>query len=234
LDNTTLEEIDRLMQVNLMGELYGVKAVLPHMKRQGYGTIINNASIVAQRALPYLAVYSASKHGVKGFTEALRVELKRDYEDIHVVLVLPSSVNTPLFNHALSKLGVKPRPISRTYEPEIAARAIVNAAVHPQRDLYIGGAGWLFTILQHLSPGLLDRYMLMGERMFKQQQSDQPDNGRTNLFEPFSGPGRVRGDFGKKASSLSVFTRFFERMPGRVLVPVVAAAMGLVMYLTRR
>lgn len=234
VDNTTIEEINRLIQVNLLGEIYGVKAVLPHMKRQGYGTIINNASALGQRAVPYQAAYSASKHGVKGFTESLRVELKRDYKAIHVVLVLPSSVNTPLFNHALSKLGVKPQPISRIYEPEIAARAIVNAALHPQRDLYIGGAGWFFTILQHLAPGLIDRYMLMGNRMFKQQQSRDPDNGRTNLFTPFNEPGRVHGDFGEKARSISVFTRFFERIPRRAFVPVAAAVTGLLMYVTRR
>src|SRR6478735_4993432 len=103
VEEMEIEEIERIMRVNLLGQIYGMKAALPHLKRQHAGTIINVASALAERSVPLQATYCATKHGIKGFTEALRLELKNEQSGIAVVLVLPSSINTPLFEHARSK-----------------------------------------------------------------------------------------------------------------------------------
>ena len=78
VEQMTIEEIERIIQVNLLGMIYGVKAALPHLKRQRQGTIVNVSSVVGERAVPLQSVYVATKHGIKGFTESLRLELEHE------------------------------------------------------------------------------------------------------------------------------------------------------------
>lgn len=227
------EELDRIIEVNLMGEIFGCKAALEHMKAHGTGTIINVGSALSERAVPLQAAYCASKHGIKGFTEALRVELHADHPGINVVLVEPSSINTPLFTHARSKIGVKPMPIPPIYEPRVVAEAIVHAAEHPVRDVVVGGSGKFFTVVQRISPALLDRYMWQGRRMFKSQRTDQPDERRDNFDAPMPGPGSVTGEFGQDSRATSVYTRAVELHPERKILLTLGALAASVVLLRR-
>jgi len=211
-ENTTVEEAHQVMHTNFMGMVHGVSAALPYMKRQGRGTIINVGSVESQRSLPLQSVYAASKHAVKGYTEALRLEQEAANSGIHVTLIMPAGINTPLFNHARSKLGVKPMPMPPVYTPELAASAIVNAAQSPQRDIYVGGAGFLFWLLQRLSPRLLDKMMITNKAMFRLQMTNEPDDGQDNLFQPVNGTGRVHGDF-QKLTKPSLYTPLLELTP---------------------
>lgn len=206
VDQMTIEEFDRVIRVNLLGTIYGAKAALEHMKRQDSGTIINVASIVAERAVPLLAAYCASKYGIKGFTQSLRLELEREKSRIKVSLILPASVNTPLFNHARSKIRVKPMPLPPVYDPRVVADAIVHAAEHPRPRIVVGGGGRFLGVVERLSPRLADRYMLQGDRAARRQMTDQPENSRDNLFEPLEESGAVRGDFGRKAKGKGWYT----------------------------
>src|SRR5947207_966811 len=196
VEQTEVDEIQRIVQVNLMGQVHGMKAALAQMREQGQGTIINVASALAERAVPLQAAYCATKHGVKGFTEALRLELESDRIPIDVVLVMPSSVNTPLFKHARSKVGVQPMPIPPIYEPRVVAEAIARLAEHPQRQVVVGGSGKALVTGQRLSPSLLDRYMTWRRQMITQQLTQEPDDGVDNFERPLPGPGSVDGDFG--------------------------------------
>ena len=233
VEEMTVEEIDRILQVNLHGQLYGMKAALPHLTRQGQGTIINVASALAERAAPLQAAYCAAKHGIKGFTEALRMELARDHPGITVTLIEPSSINTPLFRHARSKLGVKPQPIPPVYEPRVVAETILFAAEHPRRTIVAGGSGKLLVMAERLSPALVDWYMLQDERGFKQQRTDQPDDGQDNLFAPLDGPGSATGEFGQRSKATSLYTRHLELHPERKRVLSAAALAGLVALVRR-
>jgi short-subunit dehydrogenase len=224
VEEMTVDEMERVIQVNLMGPIHGMKAVLPHMQRQGAGTIINVASGLADRSVPLQAPYCASKAGLRGFTESFRMELARDYPDIHVTLILPASINTPFFNHARSRLGAKPQPIPPVYDPAIVADAILSAAATPQRDIYAGGFAKLISLQQRLSPALMDRLMLLGEWTFKLQKSGDSDNGRDNLFAPSAGPLTARGDFGLMTRSFSLFTQGIELRPQQKRL---LAALGL-------
>jgi short-subunit dehydrogenase len=131
-ENTTVEETQQIVQTNFMGVVHGVKAALPYMKEGGGGTIINIGSVESRRALPYHSVYAATKHAVKAYTDALRMELMHEHAPIHVTLILPAGINTPFFNHARSKLGELPQPAPPVYKPELVAEAIVHAASRPQ------------------------------------------------------------------------------------------------------
>jgi NAD(P)-dependent dehydrogenase (short-subunit alcohol dehydrogenase family) len=220
------EEIDRLIQVILMGQIYGMKAALPVMKRQGQGTIINVASALAERSVPLQSAYCAAKHGIKGFTESLRLELEQQGSGIQVTLIMPSSINTPLFNHARSKMRVKPQPIPPIYEPRVVGEAILFVAEHPRRDIVVGGAGKFMTVMERISPPLLDKYMLQGNRAFKQQKTDQPTNNHDNLFEPVEETGSTTGDFSHQAKSVSLYTRHLEQYPNRKRLLMAAALVG--------
>ncbi len=193
--DTSVEETQQVMQTNFMGMVHGVKAALPYMQRQGSGTIINVGSVESQVALPYNSAYAASKHAIKGYTEALQMEMEHAHTGIRVTLIIPAAINTPFFNHALSKIGVLPRPAGPVYKPEMVAEAIVYAAEHPQRDVYVGGGGMLFGMMERISPALTDKVMTAGGTMFRAQESNRPDNGETTLFNTIPETGRVSGDF---------------------------------------
>jgi short-subunit dehydrogenase len=233
VEELTVEEIERVVQVILMGQIYGMKAALPHLTRQGQGTIINVASALAQRSVPLQAPYCAAKHGIKGFTESLRLELARSHPGINVTLVMPSSINTPLFDHARSKLGVKPQPVPPIYEPRVVAEAILFAAEHPRRTIVAGGAGKGIVQAEKISPSFVDWYMLRKERGFKQQRTNRPDDGRDNLFAPVPGTGSATGSFGQKSKSSSPYTRYLELHPNRKRA-LNAVALASLVALVRR
>ncbi len=228
VEQTPAEEIERQIQVILMSQIYGMKAALPRMQRERWGTIINVGSVLGARSVPLQAAYCAAKGGIKGFTDSLRLELEHEKAGINVTLILPSSVNTPLFGHARSRLGVKPRPIPPVYEPNVVAEAILFAAEHPRRDIVVGGGGKILTVMERLSPSFLDRFMLAWGEMFKLQMSDQPDDGEDNFFEPMDGNGSVTGEWGRGSLSRSLYTRHLEQYPNRKRALLSAAMLGTV------
>ncbi len=222
-----VEEMRRVIDVNLMGPIHGVKAALPYLKGERRGAIINVASVLATRSVPLQAAYCAAKHGVKGFTESLRGELARSHSGISVTLILPSSIDTPLFAHARSKLGVQPRPIPPVYDARVVADAIVYAAEHRLRTITVGGGGKALELVQRISPKLADVFLRLGGRGFKAQKTDRPADGRDNLFEPMSELGRVEGSAGARARSTSPYTETFEYHPERKGLAAVGALVGV-------
>ena len=232
-DQTTPEEMEQIIRINLLGQMYGTKAALAQMRRQGEGGIINLGSIESKRAMPYHSAYAASKHGVKGFSEALRLELAHEQSAISVTLIMPAAINTPFFDHSRSKLGVKPLAFPPSYAPEIVAEAIVYAAEHPRREIVVGGMGKVLLTQQRLAPGLLDRLLLLGGLGFRLQRTDQPDDGQDNLFAPLDEPGAVHGEFAATTFPHSAYTRLFELHPALRRGAAAAAAMGALALLRR-
>ena len=123
-------------------------------------------------------------------------------------------------------MGVKPQGIPPIYEPRAVAEAIRFAAEHPRREVVVGGAGKLMTVVERISPSLLDRYMLQGDRMFKKQKTNQPDDGQDNLFAPLDGKGSTTGDFGERSKSTSLYTRYLELHPNRQCALLGMALLG--------
>lgn len=155
-EQTTPEEFKRLIDVNFMGQVYGAMVALPHLKREGRGALIHVSSVEAKRSLPLQSAYASAKHGIDGFLESLRVELQHEKLQISVTNVMPASINTPLFNKARTKLGVKPQGVPPIYQPSLVADAILKVAEHPKRDVVVGGAGKIILLAQRISPSLVD------------------------------------------------------------------------------
>ncbi|MDX1994080.1 MAG: SDR family oxidoreductase [bacterium] len=233
VEETPVEEFDQIIHVNLLGTIYGVKAVLPHMRAQGGGTIINIGSVLSERAVPLQAGYVATKFGVRGFTDALRMELQREKSGIRVTLIMPASINTPFFDHARSNMETEPRPIPPVYHPEIVADAILYASQHYVRQMYAGGAGLMFGLMERLSPALSDRMMQVMNWTFKAQKANQPNDERDSLERPMAGPGRVEGDFGHLTKP-SMYTRYRITVPRWAQIALPAVALGAFQMLRRR
>lgn len=226
LSDLPVEEIRRVIDVDLLGHVHGIKAALPHMRAQGQGTIIAISSGLGVRSVPLQAPYCAAKAGVVGLMDALRLELEHDQDvDIGVTTILPASINTPFFDQAGSRLGVRPAPIPPVYEPQAVADAIVYAAEHQVRDIAVGGAGKALMLCQRLAPRFTDRLLLFGGQGFARQRSDRREPaGAGNLFQPGTANGPT-GSYGRFALSRSVYTRQLDQHPARrrVLLAGVAA-----------
>jgi NAD(P)-dependent dehydrogenase (short-subunit alcohol dehydrogenase family) len=231
-EDTQPEEFKRIIDVNLMGQVYGAMAALPHLRRVGRGALIHVSSGAGKRALPLQSAYSSSKHGMVGFLEALRVELMDEGMPIAVTNIQPASMNTPLFSKALTRLGVQPRPVKPVYEPEVVAEAILYAAENPMREIVVGGAGKAIELLQRLSPKVADAVMLQG--IFEGQYSNEPktDSAPNNLFEHLPGYGRIHGQWSDEAQASSPAT-WLSLRPMVAWGMMALAAAGVVLVLTR-
>ena len=235
INDMTIEELERIIQVNLMGQIYGVKAALGPMRRQRSGTIINMGSAASDRAVPLHSAYVASKHAIAGFTDSIRLDLAHEKLPITVTLIQPGFLDTPFFHNARAKLnGHQSRPIPPIYAPEVVAETILFAATHPRRNLVVGGQAAMAIFLDKLSPGLVDKLMLARGAGFRLQTESQPDDRYDNLFEPTRGIGAVRGTWGDEAIESSFYTRHIECYPNRLRMLWAARGIGLVALARRR
>ncbi|HEX5840183.1 MAG TPA: SDR family oxidoreductase [Anaerolineales bacterium] len=203
---TKPEEFRQVIEVNLMGQAFGAMAALPHLKQAGGGALIHLGSVESKRSLPLHSAYSASKHGMIGFIDALRVELMHDGTPISVTTILPAGINTPFFDKSLTRIGVKPRPSPPVYEPSLVAKAVLYAAAHPVREIYVGGAGKSLEWLHRLSPSLADR--VFSRVGYEPQKTNQPktDQAPNNLYKHLEGYDQAQGSFSKEARSVSIYT----------------------------
>src|SRR6185503_7374474 len=154
-----LEDKRKLFDINFWGVVHGCRTAVRLMKDRG-GVLINIGSEVSDVALPLQGIYAASKHAVKGYTDALRMELDHDDIPIAVTLVKPSAINTPFPEHARNymKDGVPALP-PPLYAPEVVADAILRCAEQPVRDDIVGGAGRIQVAMGNLTPRIADKYM---------------------------------------------------------------------------
>lgn len=230
VEDSSVEEIDRILRVNLHGVIYGCKAALPVMRRHGGGTIINVSSVLGKLSVPLQAAYCASKHGVLGFADALRLELHREGVPIHVCSLLPGSTDTPFFDHARARStdGRHPQPLPPAYSPEAVAESLVFLCEHPRREVVVGSVSMGFVLLKRLSGHLMDAVLRAGDAGAKSQISDRPDDRKDNLFDPYpaAGGGSARGQWGHMNIGRSPYTRLFEHHPGLKAAAVGAVALG--------
>jgi NAD(P)-dependent dehydrogenase (short-subunit alcohol dehydrogenase family) len=224
LTEVALEDMRQLFEVNFWGMVHGARAAVPQLRRSG-GALINIGSIVSDRAIPLQGAYSASKHAVKGFTDALRMELEAEDAPISVTLIKPSAIDTPYFQHAKNYMDVRPKPPAPVYAPEVVANAILRAAEQPIRDITIGGGGRFLSALGTALPRLTDFYM---ERaMFDAQRSDTPaERTGGNLYQSGGGENVERGGYAGHVMQSSLYTQA-ALSPAKALL---AAGLGLAVF----
>ena len=229
IQDVSYEDARRLFDVNYWGVVYGTLTALRHMGRRS-GAIINVGSIVSRRSLPLQGHYSASKHAVKGFTEALRVELEHDELPIALTMVDPGSIATGFVEHAKNYLPRRPTLPSPLYSPEIVARTIIECAQRPVRRISVGATGPLVSATSG-TPALADH--VLSRAAYMTQQTDQPaDDGESALHHPMFGTGKEQADFGRRVRRSSLYTKAVLR-PGRALVTATAMGVGLLWAATR-
>lgn len=155
-ERTAVEDFERLMAVNFFGPLRATLALLPDMRRQGDGLIVNIASLAALHGVPYLGAYAASKAALAALSQSLRAELAGT--GVRVLTVYPGYTRTPLFTRE-KKVGGARRP-SRGYVPaETVARAIVRAIEQDRRELVLSLRGRLLNVLRGVLPAFVDQVM---------------------------------------------------------------------------
>jgi NADP-dependent 3-hydroxy acid dehydrogenase YdfG len=178
-------EYQRVTEVSYLGFVHGTRAALQRMIPRDAGVIVQVGSALGDRAIPLQSAYCGAKHAVNGFTSSVRTELMHRHSHVSVTVVQMPAVNTPQFSWVLSRLPKHPQPVPPIYQPEVAARAVVNAADHPRRKQYYVGASTAATILANkLAPALLDRYLARTGYASQQTDAGEPGTRKTNLWHP--------------------------------------------------
>lgn len=175
------EVFQRVLEVNVLGYVNGVRAALPHFRRQRRGAFVNVASLFAHFGGPHVSAYSASKFAVRGFSESLREELRGT--GIHVSTVYPASVDTPLWDHTANYSGHAVRPVEPIYSTARVARAIVSCVERPRREVVVGLVARAMIATRLLAPWLFERAIrrIVDWRQLRPQVAP-PTTG--NLFTP--------------------------------------------------
>ncbi|WP_114783170.1 SDR family oxidoreductase [Botryobacter ruber] len=226
LEEVTEADNRRLFDTNFWGVVSGSLVAAKHLKKRG-GAIINLGSELSDLSIPLQGMYSASKHAVKGFTDALRMELEEDEAPVSVTLIKPAGINTPYPEHAKNYTDQEltlPPPV---YEPEEVANAILYAATHPKRDIYVGGASKLMSTLNKVVPGVVDwvNQNFMTEMQLKDKPARHKEGG---LHKPGKG-GKVHGTYeGHTQKSLYTRATINPVISGVVLAAASAAAIALI------
>ena len=231
LRDVPVSDARRLFETNYWGVVNGSLIAVPYLERRGGGALINVGSTLSDRAIPLQGHYSASKHAVKGFTDALRMELEKKGAPVSVTLVKPGAVDTPYPQHARNYMDVEPKHPSPVYKPEVAAEAIAFCMENPRRDMVVGAGGKLIGVLG-LTPRLADKYMV-ATQFDAQQRADMPvaDDRQDTLDGPLPESGRLRGDQPGHVAGMSIYTTV-SRHPFATLAGV--AALGAAVALAGR
>lgn len=195
----------RLFETNFWGVVNGSLIAAKHMEKKG-GTLINIGSTLSDRAIPIQGMYCASKHAVKGFTDALRMELESVGAPVYVSLVKPAAIDTPYKDHARNYLGVRPENPPPVYSPETAAETIIHCAENPVRDVFVGGGGKALSVMGEYAPRVTDLYM--EKLMIDMQKTDIPAgrNPKESLFGPNDRSLTERGGYKGHVAGSSLYT----------------------------
>jgi len=184
------EVFRRLMEVNVFGQLNGVRAVLPQLRRQGGGRLILVGSVYSRVSTPYVSAYITSKHAIAGFAESLRQEVRAD--GIDVSLVLPSTADTPIYQHAANFTGHATRPLPPRIAPQRVARTIVRLARSARPAVVVGQSQRVSIPFQRWAPRIYGRVAYWAMRRISILPEPAPPTEGT-LFAPDPGSNAVTG-----------------------------------------
>jgi short-subunit dehydrogenase len=197
LDEVSDKDSRRLFDTNFWGVVYGSLAALPHLKAAG-GALINVGSEVSEAVVPLQGMYSASKHAVKGFTDALRVEIEEvDKAPISITLIQPTAVDTPYPQHARNYMDKEPKLPTPMIDPHKVAAAILKAATKPQRDVKVGAMATMNTAIGKIAPSLGDKLSAMQAN--RQQKDERPRDPEGTLYKAGE-DGRIYGEGTEKSA----------------------------------
>ena len=201
LDEVSDEDHERLFQVNFWGTVHGSLTAAEQFKAQGGGTIVNVGSIAGDFAIPLQGMYSASKHAIRGFTDALRMELEAEDAPINLTLIKPAAIDSPLPGRSRNYMSGEPQLPPPAYRPHEVALAILSAATEVRRDIYVGGVGRMLSAAAQASPHLFDAFAAPA-MMSSSKQNEAPQNPAGRLH--------ATGDDSAERGNTGVFTLPFS------------------------
>jgi short-subunit dehydrogenase len=196
LVDVSVEDMHRVMDTVHWGVVYGSLEAVRHYDgtrtQDRAGAIVNVGSFFGDRAVPIQSAYMSAKHAMHGFTEGLRMELESDRMPVSVTLVHPGRIDTPYNDHAQSYIPDKPAHRGVVYPPDAVADAILHAAAHPTRDMYVGGQARILALVSGLFPRLTD--LAMEPYAYPSQTKGEPSQPRVDSALWHEGDGlRERG-----------------------------------------
>jgi len=236
IDDIDPHEFERATRVTYLGAVWGTKVALDRMLARDRGTIVQVGSALAYRGIPLQAPYCGAKHAMKGMFESLRCELRHRDSNVHVTMVQLPGMNTPQFDHCLSKMPRHPMPVPPIYEPEVAARAVYWSAHHRRRELYVG-VPTVYTIIGNkLAPWLAERYLARTAVDGQQTKERFDGTAAANLFEPVDGDHDegAHGGFDDQAHRRSEQAWLSRHRIGSALAAASLAGGAAAALLTRR
>ncbi|NYF55065.1 SDR family oxidoreductase [Micromonospora purpureochromogenes] len=225
-DEIPVSEFRRVLEVNLLGAAYGIRAALPWLSLSGGGVVVNNASVLAEVAMPYQSAYNATKHGIRGLADTVRQELRvTGRGNISICTVLPATIDTPFFRHAGNHTGRELVPPPPVYPPEMVAETIVRLLRRPRREAYAGGAARLIGLQWRLAPALAERVLGWYAHRTQFGPSGAPDS-TGNVFRADAEAQREGGWHGRRRQVVRVTAAFGLAAAG--------TAVGTMAAMTRR
>ncbi len=193
------QDFERATAVTYLGTVNGTRAALRVMRPRDRGVLVQVGSALAFRGIPLQSAYCGAKHAMVGYTESIITELLHDHSQVRVCMVHMPALNTIQFNWVKNDLPHHPQPVPPIYQPEVGARAVVHAALHPRRTTWVG-LPTVGTILgNRLIPALLDRYLARTGYSGQQSPADHRPAIGDNLHHPVPGDHGAHGDFDRKA-----------------------------------
>jgi short-subunit dehydrogenase len=197
-------DLRRLFETNVWGVVNGSKIAVENLRDKG-GALINVGSEVSDAPIPLQGMYSSSKHAVKGFTDALRMELEADELPISVTLIKPTAIHTPFPENAKNYLPYEPQLPPPLYAPELVAEAILYSAQNPKRDFFVGAMAKAHSSMALNAPRLFDT---MNESMIdSMQNSGEPAKQRPDGLYQTNSNLRERGVGDRFVLEESVYQR---------------------------
>jgi short-subunit dehydrogenase len=159
-EEVSIADMRRMFDTVYWGAVYGSRVAVAHFRQRGVaGALINIGSFFGDRATPVQSTYCTAKHALHGWTDALRMELEMEKAPVSVTLIHPGRIDTPYNEHAQSYYQHQVAHRGMVYPPEAVAEAILFAAAHPKRDMYVGFQAKVLKMLGDLAPRFMDKLM---------------------------------------------------------------------------
>jgi NAD(P)-dependent dehydrogenase (short-subunit alcohol dehydrogenase family) len=176
-------DFQRAMEVTFLGQVWGTMAALKQMRPRDRGSIVNVGSALAFIGIPLQSAYCSSKFACRGFFESVRAELIHEGSHVRLSMVHLPAVNTPQFDWCETTFDRHPQPVPPIYEPEVAARFILETAFDG-RTKVVGSWNKVLVSAGRMFPGLGNQYAALSA--WDAQLTSTPERSRrpVNLYEP--------------------------------------------------
>ena len=195
-DEIPSDDFRQILDTNLRGVVYGARAAVRQFREQGHGTLINMGSIAGVVGQPYSVPYSISKGGIRALGIALGQELENE-KHINVCTVLPSIVDTPVYQHAANYSGESINPPTSATRAEEVVEAILKLTKKPQREVFVGKRNLPIRLGRAVAPKLFDKIYRKSLASIELQDPSIPTT-KGNLYEPMPEVSSISGGWLEK------------------------------------